>query len=166
MARIFDINEPKFWVSAAFILLVVLAYKKVSTLLIHALDEHSNKIKNELEAVRKLRTEAEETLALYKQKQAEFTKEAEDILAKARADANTNTAQAQIELKASLDARLKQALEKIAQEEAAAVADVRNHVVDITMAAAKNIIVEQMNAISQAELLKRTMADFDRSKLH
>ncbi len=161
----FDFAEPKFWVMLAFVILVVLSYKKVAKLLGRFLDAHATKIKSELDAASRLRAEAEEVLALYKRKQAEFAKEAEAILAKAREDADANTAQAQLELKAALDARLKQALEKIAQEEAAAVAEVRNHVVDITLAAARNIISEQMGSMSQKDLIVQVVADIGR-KLH
>lgn len=161
----FDFSNPQFWVSAAFVLLVVLGYKKVSSLMVGFLDSHADKIKAELEMASRLRAEAEEALAVYKQKQSEFAKEAEIILEKAREDANINSANAQAELKATLDARLKQAMEKIAQEEAAAIAEVRNHVLDITLAAARSVIVEQMAVISQDEFVKLAVADIER-KIH
>ncbi len=160
-----DFSSPQFWVSAAFVLLVVLAYKKVAKLLAGFLDSHATKIKEELETASRLRVEAEETLALYKQKQAEFAKEAEAILAKARDDADNNSARAQADLKVALDARLKQAMDKIVQEEAAAIADVRNRVVDITLAAARSVIIEQMAVISQEEFVKLAVSDVER-KIH
>lgn len=160
-----DFSSPQFWVSSAFVVLVVLAYKKVTKLLAGFLDSHATKIKEELETASRLRIEAEETLALYKQKQAEFAKEAEVILAKARDDADNNSARAQADLKVALDARLKQAMDKIAQEEAAAIADVRNRVVDITLAAARSVIIEQMAVISQEEFVKLAVADVER-KIH
>ncbi len=161
----FDFSNPQFWVTSAFILLVILAYKKVTKAIAVFLDSHSAKIKAELDAASILRKEAEETLALYKQKQAEFTKEAENILAKARDDAEANSIRAQEELKISLDVRLKQAMDKIAQEEAAAIADVRNRIIDITLAAARSVIIEQMAVISQEEFVKLAMADVER-KIH
>lgn len=164
--ELFDISEPKFWVSLAFVSLVVLSYKKVGKLLAGVLDGHAEKIKSELDAARRLRTEAEETLSLYKQKQEEFTKEAEKILAKARADADANNARAQIELKTILDARLKHALEKIAQEEIAAINDVRNHIVHIALAAARNIIIAQeAENTSSDELINLVISDIER-KIH
>ena len=161
----FDFNEPKTWVLLAFLMLFLLSFQKIAKFIGRVLDAHGIKIKSELDHAHKLRLEAEAILVLYKQKQAEFAKEAENILAKARADAEANTAQAQIELKAALDSRLKQALEKIAQEEASAIAEVRNHVVDITLAAARTMISEQMTNASQSELIKRAITDIDR-KVH
>lgn len=161
----FNIYEPQFWVSLAFIVFVALCYKKLVEFLAGFLDGHANKIKSELDAARNLRIEAEETLALYRKKQIEFSKEAEDILAKARADAETNTMQAQTELKTALDTRLKQAMEKIAQEEAAAIADVRNHIVNLALNTARTIIAEQTSKSTQSELIKHTISDIEQ-KIH
>lgn len=161
----FDIYEPKFWVSAAFVLFVSLSCKKIAELLFSVLDKRTAKIKSELDAARSLRLEAEETLTLYKQKQAEFSKEAENILAKARADSETNNTQAQAELKTALDARLKSALEKIAQEEATAIADVRNYIVGVALNTARAIIAEQMTNLPQEELIKLAISDIEQ-KIH
>jgi|CXWL01.1.fsa_nt_gi F-type H+-transporting ATPase subunit b len=161
----FDFSEPKFWVAAAFVLLVSLSCKKVAELLFSVLDKRAAKIKSELDAAKQIRAEAEEALALYKQKQLEFAKESENILAKARSDAETNNAQAQAALKIALDARLKHALEKIAQEEANAIAEVRNHIVDIALSTARAIISEQMTNLPQEELIKLAISDIEH-KIH
>lgn len=161
----FDINEPKFWVTAAFVLFVFLSAKKITVLLFSFLDKRSAQIKQELEAARNLRIEAEETLALYKQKQAEFSKEAENILAKARADAETNSLHAQAELKNVLDARIKQATDKIAQEEAAAIADVRNRIVNMALDTARTVIKGQANKMPQDEFIKSAVSDIEQ-KIH
>lgn len=160
-----DIGNPVFWVTLAFVLLVALAAKKVAVLMAGVLDDRGAKIQAELDTARRLREEAEEVLALYKQKQAEFGKEAEAILAKARADANHISAHAEADLTAALDARTKHALEKIAQEETAAIIDVRNHVVDIALAAARSIIVDQVSTLSKDDIVKLAIADIER-KIH
>jgi F-type H+-transporting ATPase subunit b len=160
-----DLSNPKFWIMLAFVLLVVTSYKKLAAVFASAMDGRADKIKSELEKARALRVEAEAVLALYKQKQAEFAKEAESILSKAREDANHISAHAEAELKAAIDARTKYTIEKIAQEEQAAIVDIRNHVVDIALAAARSIIVDQMSSLSQDELVKLAIADIER-KVH
>lgn len=153
------------WVALAFVILVGLLYKKVARALTVMLDERSAQIAEELETASRLRKEAEEVLALYKQKQAQYSKEAEAILRKAREDADVLAAHADRELKAALDARMQHALEKIAQEEERAIADVRAHIVDISLAAAKEVVAQQISKTSQADLLKSAIADIDR-KIH
>ncbi len=161
----FDVSDPKFWVTAAFILLIGLSAKKVSRLIAGVLDDRADKIKAELDAACALRLEAEEILALYKQKQAEFAKEAEEILSKARADAQLSSATAQAELKAVLDMRMKQAMEKIAQEEAAAVNEVRSHIVNLALKAARLLMVEQMSKVSDEETVRVMLSDI-KHKIH
>jgi F-type H+-transporting ATPase subunit b len=159
------LENPTFWVAVAFVLFVGLSYKKLAALMTKALDDRAAKIKAELDEARRLREEAEQVLAQYKQKQAEYMKEAEAMLAKAREDAEKFGAHAEAEMKAALDARTKNALERIAREEDKAIEDVRNHVVDIALAAARAIIVDHVGSLPQDELVKLALADIER-KIH
>lgn len=159
------LSDAKLWVFVSFLLLVLLSYRKISALLLHALDSRSARIAGELEQARRLREEAEQVLAIYKRKQAEYLQEANAMLQKARADADVLTQTAQDDLKASLDARMKQALDKIAQEESKAIAEVRRHVVDIALSAARAIIVDHVGSLSQQDLVKLALADMER-KIH
>lgn len=161
-----DRNEPEFWVLLAFALFIGLFAKKIWKLLAGVLDDRSAKIKSELDAAKALRAEAEAVLALYKQKQVEFAKEAAQILAKAKEDADNNTKLAQAELKIALDARMKNALEKIAQEETAAITEVRNHIVEIALASARDIIASKAAMISPNELAQSAIADIERKIIH
>lgn len=157
--------DPHFWVAVAFVLFIALSYKKISGLVIKGLDGRAARIKAELDEARRLREEAEAVLADYKQKQAEYLKEAEAILKSATADADTLRQHAEQELKTALDARVRQAVERIAQEESKAIADVRNHVVDIALAAARQMIMDHVGNLSQEELIKLALADIER-KIH
>ena len=158
-------HEPKFWVAVSFALFVALAFKKGKSLLLGMLDARSAKIAIELEQARALRIEAERILADYQQKQAAYLKEATTMLEKARDDAEMMRTQAERDLKEAMDARTRQAMERIEQEETKAIADVRNHVVDIALAAARAIIIEQSGTVSQDELVKLALSDIER-KIH
>lgn len=159
------LSDPKTWVAVSFLALVALGYKKVFHAIARALDERSEKIKAELEHARQLREEAERVLADYKKKQSEYLKEAEAMLAKARQDAAALGRQAEKDLKETLDARMKQALEKISREEASAIQEVRNHVVDIALASARAVISSHVGKLTQEELIKLALVDIER-KIH
>jgi F0F1-type ATP synthase membrane subunit b/b' len=60
---------------------------------------------------------------------------------------------------------MKQAVEKIEQEEVKAINDVRNHVIDIALAAARAIIIDHVGSLSQEELVKLALSDMER-KVH
>jgi F-type H+-transporting ATPase subunit b len=158
-------QEPKFWVSAAFVVFVALIYKKAANFITGALDSRSQKIKEELDQASALRTEAERVLAEYKQKQAEYLKEAEQMLSKAREDAGMMRANAERELKLAMDARTQSAMDRIAQEETKAIEEVRHHIVDISLAAARSIMSERATKSDASDMVRVTLADIER-KIH
>ena len=160
-----SLEDPRFWVAVAFVMFIALSYKKISSLATRALDDRSAKIKADLDEASRIRAEAEEVLKQYKQKQAEYLKEAESILATATKDAEALRSFTEQELKIALDARMKTAVDRIAQEEAKAIADVRNHVVDIALSAARALIVDHVSTMSQDELVKLALSDIER-KIH
>jgi len=160
------LEDPRLWVAVAFVLFVAFVYyKKLPAALGRTLDARSDKIKAELDEAARLRAEAEALLAQYQQKQAEYLKEAESIMADARLDADALRRHAETELKATLEARTNQALERISREEAQAVTDVRNHVVDISLAAARTLIADQLANMPQDQLIKLALSDIER-KVH
>jgi F-type H+-transporting ATPase subunit b len=157
--------DPRFWVAVAFFIFIGLSYKKAAAFVTRKLDERSAKIKSELDEARRLREEAQAVLDQYRSKQSEYLKEAEALLDGARRDADVLRAQAEKDLQAAMDSRMKQAMDRIAQEEGKAVADVRNHVVDIALAAARALIVDHVSTLSQDELVRLALTDIER-KIH
>ena len=157
--------DPHFYVLAAFVIFVLLAGRAICGFIAGVLDARSHQIKAELDAARALRIEAEQVLAEYKQKQAEYLKEAQLMFERAQNDAFAISTRAEKDLHATLDERTRNAVAKIAQEETNAIAEVRNHIVDVSLAAARAVIVEQMSATSQESLLALAIADIER-KIH
>lgn len=160
------IHNPVFWVTVSFVGFVLLAlkfglHKTVAT----TLDSRAEAIKGELDAAKALREEAEAVLADYKAKQAAHMKEAEEMLANAKREADALRAEAEKSMMVALDARMKSAMERIEQQEQQAINDVRNHVVDITMAAAKDRISQHFSTMSSDDMVRGVLADLER-KVH
>jgi F-type H+-transporting ATPase subunit b len=152
------LHNPEFWVLVAFLIVVVGGFIKVGPAIGKSLDDRAQRIKTELDEAQRLREDSERTLAEYQRKQRDALKEAEDIIAHAKAEAERIGRQAAIDLDAMLERRTKQAEEKIAQAEAKAVADVRNTAIDIAIAAARQTIVEQLDAKSGGALIDSAIA--------
>lgn len=159
------LQDPRFWVAVAFVLFIAVFGKKLWKVLAQGLDGRSARIRSELDEAKRLREEAQAVLDAYRTKHAESLKEAEAILTQARKDANRLVEQANAELKRLLDARTRMAEDKIAQAEKQAVNDVRDHVVDITIAAAKAIIMENIQQMPGDDLIRKAIADIER-KVH
>jgi F-type H+-transporting ATPase subunit b len=151
-------HDPEFWVLVAFLIVVIGGFIKVGPSIGKSLDDRAERIKTELDEAQRLREDAERTLAEYQRKQRDALKEAEDIIAHAKSEAERIGIQAGLDLDAMLERRTKQAEEKIAQEEAKAIADVRNTAIDVAIAAARQIIVEQMDAKTGGALIDNAIA--------
>jgi F-type H+-transporting ATPase subunit b len=157
--------EPELWVAVAFVIFVVAAGKPIVRALAGALDARAAKIKAQLDEARSLREEAERLLAEHQRQQREALKEAEAMIVHARGEAERLRREGAANLEAALARREKMALEKIAQAEAQAVADVRNQAVDIATAAAARLLRESVDQSRGETLIDAAIADLDR-KLH
>ncbi len=143
------------WVLVAFLLFVALMiYMKVPGLVARMLDERAAKIAADLAEARKLREEAQALLASYQAKRTEAEKDAASIVAQAKADAAEYAEEARRKLAETLDRRRKQAEQKIAQAEAAAVKEVRAVATDVAIAAATNLVAEAAKGAKGAALIE------------
>ena len=155
-------ENPVFWVVVSFATFVALAvYKKLPSALLAALDSRTAKIKAELDAAMALRTEAEGVLASYKEKQAHYLQEAESMLAKATADAGILRAQAEKDMTATLDGRMKAAMERIAAEEEKAIVAVRARVVEMALANARTLIKDSAANSNSSDFINTALADIE-----
>lgn len=143
---------------ALVIFLIVVAYAGGFKQLGGGLDARAERIRRELDHASKLRKEAEALLAEYKQKRIDAEKEAASIVAAAKADAEDYAAETRRKLSESLDRRTKQAEQKIAQAEAAAIKDVRNAATELAIAAAQNMVAEAARGAKGAELIASSIA--------
>jgi F-type H+-transporting ATPase subunit b len=138
-------GEPEFWVLLAVVLFVIGVWKPARRAILGRLDARAVRIRDELETARRLREEALEALAGYQKQQREAAAEAEAILAHARAEAERIAAQAARNLEETLERRQRLAKERIAQEEAKALAEIRAITVDVAISAARQVIVAELD---------------------
>ena len=158
--------DPTFWVGAAFIVFIgVLAYYKVHRTILEALDLRAAKIKEEIDTAQRLRDEAQALLASYERKQRDAMKEAEEMLAQARAQAGRDQDAARRKLDETVVRREQLALEKIALAEAQAEKDVRNAAVEAAVAAAREVIAKNLSGDRAASLVDDSIRDL-RRRLH
>ncbi len=160
-----SLHSPETWVALAFVLVVLLLAKPVFRGIAAALDTRGEKIRARIEEAERLRAEAQETLAAYQKKQRDAMKEAEAIVAHAKAESQRFAAKAAAELDELLARREQQAVDRIAQAEAEAMRDVRNLAVDIAMKATRQLIAETLSAAQASALVDAAIADLP-NRLH
>jgi len=158
-------TEAHFWVDVAFILVVALAYRPVSRAIAAGLDARAAKIRARLDEAHKLREEAQEMLATYQRKQRDAMKEAEEIIAHAKAEAERLAQQAARDLEVSMKRREQQAIDRITQAEAQAVKEVQHLAIDVAIGAAQKVIGESLSAAQTGALVDTAIKDLS-AKLH
>ena len=146
-------SDPTFWVLVAFVIFVALVWKPGSKAAAQMLDDRAEKIRADLEKAAKLREEAQALFAEYQKKQRDALKDAEAIIKAARDEAEQLSRQAAADLEVSLKRREQLALQRIAQAEAQATADVRAAAVDLAMAATRKVLTDKLDAGRQDALI-------------
>jgi len=145
--RFFSLYNTNFVVTVAFIGFVALVlYLGVPKMLGKMLDARADGIRSELEEARSLREEAKALLASYEKKQAEVQAQADRIVEAARVEAAAAAEQAKADIKNSVALRMVAAEDQIASAEASAIKDVRDEAIVVAVAAARDIIANQMTA--------------------
>ena len=141
----FSLGNTDFIVTLAFLLFVgILIYFRIPSIVGNLLDKRADAIRADLQEARQLREEAQEIYASYERRQREVKGQAEDIVANAKREAEAQAAKAKEDLQASIDRRLKGAEDQIASAEADAVRAIRNRAVQTAVAAASDILREQV----------------------
>lgn len=152
-------NAPEFWVFVAFVIFVALVWKKASAAIGTMLDGRAERIRSELDEAERLHKDAQALLNGYQSRLADAQKEAEAVLAHAREEAARLRSQAGSDLEASLKRREAQAMDRIAQAEAAALAEVRNLTVDIAIGASKRVLSGGLPAAQADKLIEQSIGE-------
>ena len=155
--------EPEFWVGVGFLIFLVVASKPGYRAIAGALDKRSARIRSNIDEAAKLRAEAEALFATYQQKQREALREADDILAAARSEAERTHRQAADDLVAAIKRREQQAVEKIAEAEAEAMAQVRGAAAEIAIAATRELIAAKLPPERARKLIDDAIAELPRA---
>ena len=162
----FSLKNTDFVVLLSFLLFIaILFYFKVPRLLGGMLDKRSDGIQTEIDQARSLRDEAQSLLASYERKQKEAMEQAERILETAKADAASAAEQAKLDLKESVLRRMAAAEERISTAQAAAEKEVRDAAIKVAIAAASEVISEQLSATEADKLIDTGISEIE-SKLH
>ena len=148
------------WVAIGFLLfLCLLAYLGAHRKLVSSVDARQERIRGELDEAARLRREAEALLAEFERKGHEAEREAEAIIASAKAEAERHAAEAKLRMEDFVARRTKMAETKIAQAEAQALADVRAAAAEAAVLAAEKVLTKTASGKVADDLIKQGIAD-------
>ena len=137
-------SDPELWVGVAFLLFFALAGKALWKRVADMLDKRAAAITKMLADTERLRAEALKAKQEAERTLAQATTEGGAILQHAREEAERMQARAAASLQAQVALREQQALDRIAQAEAAASKHVRDSAVDVALTATRDLLREQV----------------------
>lgn len=156
--------DTKFWVALPVVLfLAFVIYKGALRALMSTLDNRADEIRNNLDEARRLREEAQALLASYHRKQKDAEVQAGEIVEQARKDAESMATQARKDLKDRLERRAAQAEARIETAEAQAIADVKAKAADMALAAAEQIMKNDLSPAQKAALVKTGISEMSKT---
>jgi F-type H+-transporting ATPase subunit b len=157
------LKEGEFWILIAFVIAFGFLGWKLRPILANALDQRAAQIRDEIETAERLRNEAQRALAECQLKQRDAMKDAEAIIAHAREESRRTAERVARETEAALERRRRMASEKIALDEAKAVAEVRNQAVEIAIAAVRRALRESLDPARRTALLDEAITALPRA---
>lgn len=162
----FSLRNTDFIVLLAFLLFVgVLLYFRVPREVGKLLDKRADGIRAELDEARGLREEAQSLLASFERKQKDVQTQADRIVSSARDEANRSAEQAKVDIAKSIQRRLTAAEEQIQSAQDKAVKQVRDEAVTVAVAAARQVITDQMTAQRADKMIEESIQTVG-AKLH
>ncbi len=155
----------EFWVAVGLVLILAAVGRTAFRVIALALDDRAEKIKNQIDEATRLAEEAKQLLASYERKKHDAAAEAEAIIEHARQEADRLAERTADDLERALKRREQMAMDRIAQAEVSAIADVRNQAVDVAMQAARQLLTEQVKGKSADALIGAAIKELP-EKLH
>ncbi len=157
--------QPELWVGVAFFLFFAVTGKALWKRISDMLDKRTAAIAKALADAERLREEALKAKLEAERTLAQATAEGGAILQHAQEEARRMQAKAAASLETAVALREQQALDRIAQSEAAAAKHVRDTAVDVALAATRSLLREQVGSGRSGALVEEAIAELPR-RLH
>ena len=158
-------SDPAFWVAVAFVIFFALAGKALWGRVSAMLDKRASDISKALADAARLREEALKAKQEAERTLGQAQAEGADIIKQAREEAERMQARAAQSLETAVALREQQALDRIAQSEAAATKEVRDTAVDVALSATRALLRDQVGSGRSAALVEEAIAELPR-RLH
>ena len=154
--------DATFWVAISFFIFVgALIYLKIPNKINNTLINQINLIKNEIDEAEKLKNEAKNLLSDYENKIDKSTKEAKEIIIKAKQESEKNILEKTDKFHKLMEERKKATDQKIIQMKENALQDIKNISIKISMNAVEQLI---KNSIDKSKLEKIYSKSLEQAK--
>jgi F-type H+-transporting ATPase subunit b len=142
-------------------ILAKLAFPRIS----EALDKRQKAIEDSIDAAERIRTQADQLLAEYRERLKEARGQADHIVDRARKAGETHEREAQEQAKAKRDQMMEQTRRDIETETRRAIQEIRREVADLTVLATEKVTRKTLNEDDQRRLVEDALSELDFSAL-
>ncbi|MCB1885490.1 MAG: F0F1 ATP synthase subunit B [Geminicoccaceae bacterium] len=143
----------------ALLILAVLVWRPFEKNVLGALDARARRIRDELDEAERLHDEAKDLLARHERELHEGERLADDIRKRAETETKRLHERLEADFEAAVERRTKQAEERIAQEEAKAVADVRRQAASLAVRATRRLLEERLGGDAAQKVMQDAIRD-------
>jgi F-type H+-transporting ATPase subunit b len=144
------------WVAIAFVLFIILVWKKGSQAITSMLDNRSLLIENELNQAKSLKEEALEELRQTLQIQKNISEEADNIIKEAKENAKKIIEEAKVKSSEIIKRKENQANQKILALETEAINNIKKISSNIIIESSKTYMNQKLNAKEKANLITKS----------
>lgn len=141
--------------------LAKLAFPRISA----ALDKRQHAIEESIDHAERVRHDADQLLAEYRERLQEARGQADEIVGRARTAADTHERDAQEEAKAKREQMMEQTRRDIESETRRAIQEIRREVADLTVAATEKVTRKTLTEDDQRQLVQDALSELDFSAL-
>ncbi|MEK6605133.1 MAG: F0F1 ATP synthase subunit B [Nitrospirota bacterium] len=156
-----------FWEIISFAVLLFILWKYAFPPILQTLDERERKIRESIESAERRSAEAEQRMAEYEAKMKASQKEAEEMIAQAKARAQQMKEDNERQLSADAERIKATAAREIEQERRKAVDDVRRYVGELALQVAGKVLERSLTDADHKRLADESLAavakDFEKS---
>lgn len=153
------------WTLLAFFVSMLILRKYAWPHIARILDERQSRIEESIEAAERMRREADELLAEYRQRLADARAQADEIVAKAERAGEVAEREALEAAKTKREELLEQTKRDIEAETQRALQELRREVADLTVAATEKVTRKTLAPEDQQRLVEEALRELDFSAL-
>ncbi|MBE2192127.1 MAG: hypothetical protein IAE63_08105 [Alphaproteobacteria bacterium] len=151
------LTDPTLWVLFSFIAFTILAYVFGRHSVLGMLDTRIDKIRDQILSAETLKSEAQALLKQYQANLAGASKEADEIIRKAKLQAEDFRIQAEAAFKETMARREDMLKNRIEQMERAAVDDIRRYAAELAVSATTEIISQKLSVADSQRLADQSI---------
>lgn len=146
----------------SLILLIVVVWKPVKSSVLGTLDARAEKIRHDLDEAQRLHEEAKAMLAKYERQLHEGEALASEIAAQTEVQRRRLEEKMRADYETALKRRTDMAMERIAQEEARALQEVRARAADLAVRTTRRLLTERIGQNEAQDLVRNAIAEVSR----